>query len=230
MKAIALDMADVTGDPHIVDARLTDYFNLELAALSDLLISADENYFCVRKAIELRAGVSTYDLPSNYYHTIKTWHITNGAATDDRYPMAQMPLDELGWDSGPRMRLRTGALRYAVVGSENGPQLVLSRRDASGQVELWYVPQFADLQTDEQRISPNIPNGFEDWVMHGVAIRCRVKEESDTQQLEAKRAEILARITALMSPRDHGESRQVVDYYATHGEERYGRDYSGWGY
>src|SRR5690606_28351968 len=60
--------AGVATDGFVTDAEITRLLNLELAALTDLLISCQEqDYYLAESTISIVAGTSLYDLPATFY-------------------------------------------------------------------------------------------------------------------------------------------------------------------
>lgn len=199
LKDRALDYADMTGSGFPDESRLADYINSGLSELYDMLINAYEDYARKKTTIALTAGTEDYDLPSDFLKSRKLYYLSNGR----RFNLRQYHLGEVsGYRTSP------------IFG---------------GSVELWYIPQYAPLLSDEETISNVFPVGWEDFAALNAAVRLSIREESDPSALIQEREIQRQRIIESAEPRDVGESGAVADYYGRYNsayqyfgfEERY---------
>jgi hypothetical protein len=57
-------------------------------------------------------------------------------------------------------------------------------------LELWYVPQFKSLENLSDLIPVQFPNGWEEYVIEGVAARILEKEESDASAQRLRQQQV----------------------------------------
>jgi hypothetical protein len=202
--AQGLDLADLTNSSSPVTARVEDYANAALAELHDLLVVSFEDYMLSRATIQLVAGTDAYSLPADFLKASKVYSLDGS----ERQRLKRFELDELDGLSDDASELP----RYRILGN----QIWLAPApSATGSVELWYVPQFAKLTnatpgtTDVVHVS--VPVGWEDFVVLSMAVRLRVREESDASQLLALKGQARDRILAAAAERDAGEPHHVAD-------------------
>jgi hypothetical protein len=89
-------------------------------------------------------------------------------------------------------------------------------------LELWYVPQFKGLENLADLMPVQFPNGWEEYVIEGVAARMLEKEESDASAQRHRQQQVLKRIMTLAEDRDVGEPHQMQD------SEGYNTSWDGW--
>lgn len=102
------------------------------------------------------------------------------------------------------------ALVSITAGGGTTPQNATAITNLSGSV----------IQVDLKGV-----NGWDEYVIIDAAIKCLVKEESDTNVLLLQKQQMLARIEALASNRDAGDPERV-----TNTSFGYGDDWGGFGY
>lgn len=84
----------------------------------------------------------------------------------------------------------------------------------SGQtLQLWYVPALTPLANDND-VTVDIPNGWDELIPLSAAIVALDKEESDVSVKMARKQMLLARIEAEAANRDAGSPARIVDFYA----------------
>jgi len=81
----------------------------------------------------------------------------------------------------------------------------------AAEMEVWYIPQYQPITNDEDLIDFRYPNGWEDYVVEGVAARALEKEESDSTPYRQRQREVLQRILASVQDRDVGEPAGMID-------------------
>lgn len=213
----ALERADlvtrdaVTGDLAAVDGVIPEiallYVNAELAAMWDVLINTYEDYCIRRKKIPVVADTEEYSLPSDFYKFRKVFPIINGQRGR---PLRKFDLKDLG-----RSSLSPNILGTQIEGTRykiNGNRLCLDPTPSNvAELELWYVPQFDLLVNMKDRIDFRFPNGWEQYVIEGLAARMLEREESDASAQRGRQKEILQRILIMAEDRDVGEPHQMQD-------------------
>lgn len=183
LKELALHQADMESSSFPTPARLTHLTNIALSKTRDLLINAFEDFWREKQTITLVSGQEEYDLPEGYYKTIKLFYV-NG---DRRYPLDRFTLD-------------------GISGYKRSP-------DTSGELEHWYIQEFVPLKSDESLIDWPVPQGWEDYASLLVAMRLRVKEETDDPQLKNELMEAKQHIIDMAETRDIGTQLAISDVY-----------------
>jgi len=212
----AADRADMlrddgTGTLEIIGfanpSAIIGYISYELAALWDLLIATYEDYAIQRKFITVLADKEDYALPDDFYKFRKVFPIVGGRRCT---PLRKFNLERLGEaDSlGAILASPIEETEYSVRGMRLWLHPIPSN---AGQLELWYVPQFKYLENLEDLVPAVFPNGWEEYVIEGVAARLLEKEESDASPQRARQQQILQRIMILAEDRDAGQPHQMQD-------------------
>lgn len=213
---IAADRADMlkddgTGTASLVDfvdaQALTFYINMELAALWDALIASHEDYCIYRRFIDVVADVEDYSLPEDFYKFRKVFPIASGKRCD---ALKRFDLKDLGAADSLSAILTSPIeeTKYKITGN----RLWLHPTPTSAaRLELWYVPQFKLLENSDDLIPLQFPNGWEEYIIEGVAARMLEKEESDSSPMRRQQEKALQRILVLAEDRDVGEPHQMQD-------------------
>lgn len=216
LRLLAADRADqlqydATGtadlSAFINEGMFTYAVNHELAALWDHLITSYEDYAIKKQFIDIVATQEEYNLPADFYKIRKVYPIlTNGRS----YPLRRFNMDQLGAETSATLILGTELrqLRYRVMGNRI---YFWPEPTTAGTVEVWYVPQYTPIENDQDLIDFRFPNGWEDYVVEGVAARALEKEESDSTHCRQRQAEILRRILQSVQDRDIGEPAEMID-------------------
>jgi hypothetical protein len=183
------------------------YINFEMAALWDLLIASHEDYLVYRRMIDVVADQEDYLLPEDFYKFRKVFPIVSGRR---HYPLKKFDLNELG-EADSLSAILTSPIedtKYSIRGQRLWLHPIPS---SAAQLELWYVPQFHYLRNNNDLVPSIFPNGWEEFVVEGVAARLLEKEESDASAQRARQKEVLQRIMILAEDRDVGEPHQMQD-------------------
>ena len=191
MKALALDYADVTDDPFIDSVLFAKQANIELGKLFDVIVASDECWRVATHSFTVKPQLLNYPLPADYYKALKVYYVDNIGA---QRPMRRVPLDEIRFGA-------QGGLLASYYGT----------------VVMPYVPKFLALSSDDDPVFPEIPDSWVDHAILGLAIRIRVKEESDISALQQLQKDVRDQIVVMAQARDLGEPSAISDYYRTHG-------------
>lgn len=210
------DLADQpTSGGFAVDARLTEYINIALSELWDLLILSNEDYVRDLDTITLVNGTETYDLPADYYKTLKVFALSGGK----RYRLNRFHLNDLDRLDNTYVSERAGNthLQYRIMGGK----IWFTPEPGTGSIEHWYVsqcPQFVnDADETDSILQPfRMPIGWEDFIICSAASRLLIREEKPEQagQIAQLKAAAQQRIVSMAAQRDVGEAHAVGDVYA----------------
>lgn len=207
IKDMALDLADVTGDPHIDSQMLVKHANFCFAELHALVVGADERYLVKTANFIPVSGQREYALPADFYKSIKIWY--NGS-DGNRHPMRHMPLDQI--DSSNYSLNR----RYTIIGQA----LVLSK-DMTETVEMRYVPKFLPMANDSDVCNIAIPEDWLYYVVLKLARYVRQRSDLDTVELTADLQAQRTMIQNIAEDRDTGEADSQTDVYGRQRRSRW---------
>jgi hypothetical protein len=217
---LAADRADMLQYDSAGNASLSNFVNPgmflysanhELAALWDHLVNAHEDYFTKREYLHIVANQEEYSLPRDFYKSRKVFPIlTEGAPPERGAALKRFKLADLGTSDVEILIIGTEVrqLRYNIKGNRIWFHPTPT---TAADVELWYIPQYDPLENDDDLLHFSFPNGWEDYVVEGVAARALEKEESDSSFCRARQQEILQRILNTVQDRDEGEPFEIID-------------------
>ena len=201
----ARQQADFVGSPYFTDAtELLDWCRESYRELHDLLVENYGEYFFVTTAdlsvFALNTAITS--LSPLLLKCIRIeWNKDNFAKQMQRLELETVTLDynTYAWDS-------TTDIRAAIV---NGALMVQPIPNSTQTVRLWYVPDVT-LATTAATIDVHAERWLE-YIVNSLAIKMRIKEESDTLDLERKQERLTARIVSASTPRDQGLPQRAID-------------------
>ncbi|MHA2064274.1 MAG: phage adaptor protein [Candidatus Thorarchaeota archaeon] len=215
LRLLSADRADmlkyVAGVPDLSDflepGMFTYAVNHELASLWDHLITSYEEYAIKKHYIEIQANQEEYNLPADFYKIRAVYPVLpNGRS----WKLRRFTMDDIGSETSVAVIVSTEvrSLRYRVMGNR---LYFWPQPSAPATMEVWYIPQYQPLENNDDLIDFRYPNGWEDFVIEGVAARALEKEESDSTHCRTRQREILQRILASVQDRDVGEPVEMID-------------------
>ena len=192
--------ADQQNSQFISDAELTDYINGSASSLYDMLVKAAEDYYVVSQVVPIVQGTNEYTLPTNFYKVLGVDYTVNSKPV----PMSRFNFRDRHLYN--YLDARPEIVRYATWGNS-----VVFRPQAPqiANFTIWYVPAITKMVLDTDTIDG--VNGWEEYIILDAAIKCMVKEESDTTALMTQLALVKERITTMSKDRDQGEPRTTTD-------------------
>ena len=201
--------ADMVGSAFVSDAEVVDYINVAMAEIHDLLVTKYEDYY---------VSTTTYTLPGSNPGTLPaTFYKALGVALDAggvSYRLKRYSFQDRNMYNSPGVvAARIADTRYNVQGNQIK---FIPAPTISGTVTLHYVPEaqrFSSGSTSATIVSlaPAVANGYEEYVVVDAAIKCLLKEESDTQPHMIYKEQLRKRIESAAGNRDAGESYRISD-------------------
>ena len=194
---------DFVNNNFISDAELEQYINDSIAELYDLLVSRFGNdYYFSEDTITLVSGQIEYDLPSDFYKMVGV--DLQLSASGERLTMKPFMFVERNRDQefDPYRR-------YRIVGNTFRLMESSTNVTSGGIITLYYIPA-PTILTDDADTFDGI-SGWEEYVIIDAAIKMRVKEETDTKDLELAKQRMIQRINDSADNRDVGQSERVTD-------------------
>jgi hypothetical protein len=210
LRTNARNRADMAGSQFVSDAELNGYLNSSANELWDLLVSTVEDYGLSSSTVSLVAGTDTYSLPASFYKLRGVDLVdSNGniIATLKPYNFRE----RASYSYSPTWNLAGLAyLRYHVQG--NSIKFV-PLPNQNQNVLLWFIPVLTQMVSDSDTLDG--VNGFEEYVVVDAARKMRIKEESDTSQLDMEKAALKQRIESMAASRDQGSCELITDVNKT---------------
>jgi hypothetical protein len=205
--ARAMDMADIPQTSAWVDSTyMLAHCNAALGELQDLIVQANCDYLTIQASpIACTPNVATVALPDDFYKERYVYLFEPGGTTRRKLALFQMQ-DLEGYDTSNTSGTRPW--RYRLRGSflylNPVPQVAHT-------IELWYIPQFANLATLATVISPHIQPSWEEFVVTRLAANLAAREESDPSYYMQLNAQCRERIIEMVMQRNQSDSVTNVD-------------------
>ena len=193
--------ADMVGSTFVSDSEVVDYINVAMAEIHDLLVTKYEDYYVKDSSESPKSGD---------YKALGV-DFTSGGLT---YRMMRFTFQERNMYNAPAIvASRIADTRYAIQG--NKIKFIPSPA-TSGTAKLHYIPeaqQFDAGSTSATIVSlaPQIAKGYEEYLVVDAAIKCLMKEESNTQPHMIYKEQLRKRLEAASANRDAGESSKITD-------------------
>lgn len=191
----------------ISDAEWTDYINEAGSELHDLLVSKfGDDYFLSSTSVSVVAGTDSYSLPTDFMKI---------RGVDAVVGSQNVTLRHFEFEERNKFQLYTGQLSYSLSDLMYRVQgttikLVPVPADA-GTLTVWYVPQYTLLSADGDLVDSQLAQGWDSYIVVDAAMKALAKEESDTAQLQAEKAAVIARIESAAANRDISEPFRCLD-------------------
>jgi len=202
------EQSDMKNSDFISDSELLSYINASYAELYDIMVQTYEDYYVTSTTFSLTSSDNgVYALPSDF---------SKLRGVDYQLGGEYVTLYPFDWNSRNARqrsvnRLYLGDLNlvYRIVGSN----LRIEPRDnAVGDYQLWYCPSFTPLSADGDLVDSHMArNGWEEYIVVDVAIKCLAKEESNTAHLLLAKDQIKKRIESAAGDRDMDQPERISD-------------------
>jgi len=194
--------------------QLSDMENSNFISSSEWLRYADQSY---RKFYNLVTtlyedyNVSSYDyttVADTEEYTLPTGFLK--VRLVELYGVTPRPMTLREWTLTEKNRLAYSVTGYPIRFSVYGNTLrLMPPPKGPYQVKLWYIPTATSITIDSQSVE--VYNGFDTYIALDMAIRARMKEESDASGLMAERDEMRKQLEDTLRGRDAGTPRTMTD-------------------
>lgn len=210
LKTQSRQRADMENSTFISDSELTSLINLSAAELYDLLVGVYEDYKITSQTLAVTPNVDTYTLPTNFYKLRGVDLVLDSlgnAVTLKPFNFAERNayMFTPTWNV-----VGLSYLRYHMLGDSIK---LVPVPNTSQNIKIWYIPAITKLVLDADTLDG--VNGFEEYIIIDAAIKMRIKEESDVNELMMQKAAITSRINAMAAARDAGSPERVSDVTKT---------------
>jgi len=180
----------------VTDTECLGQLNTLLGIWHGMLVKAVPERFEEEQTITAD-GATSYDLPADHFLTL---------GVDALWGTQRMPLERIQYQE------RT---RYEATGSDaegyylKAATVVLVPAPSSGTYYHQYVTAAPTFTATSDTV--DCVNGWESWLVYGLAIHMLGKEESDATLWVAKQLEVKAEIDAAAADREAARPMRVVD-------------------
>lgn len=183
------------------------------AHLHNWLVNSAEFYIWSEYLITTVPGQMDYPLPADFQKSLKVFSLGNQAPPYTYIPIARiMPEEFRGFQPGfygVYSSFQDNTCGYMIIG--NKIRLLPIPSQAQVGVAMWYAPTYTPMVLDTDTPDVCVAPGWEEFVVNQAVIACRIKEESDTVQLERRQQQIMQLIEQSIINRDMGRHQHVVD-------------------
>lgn len=204
LKSQVRQRSDNENTTFVTDSEIIGYINDSYKALYDLIVDAVEDYNLSSASFTITSG-NVQAIPSDFYKMRGLDDLSLGN-TNPRSVRKYNWNERNDFNDPP---LVSAPYKYSDVYYRiQGSNIVLTPpANALKPYILYYVPLPGTLD-DDADVAFGI-NGWLDYVVVDAAIKCMIKEESDTRPLERERKAIVDRIEAMKSSRDQGLPEKI---------------------
>ena len=193
----ARQRANMVNSTFVADTgELDQYVIQSWAALYDMLVQSDDDFFTTSVTFALTPGTPTYNVNTAAADFYKLRGVEVPISGDFKYTLDWIPFGERNVYNYPLPPYSTGYPRcFHLVGNN----LTLYPTPSQNVTcTMWYVPRPPPLGTSTSTALDGYA-GWEEWVVIDAAIKCLVKEENNetVALLESQKAAVTARILTM---------------------------------
>lgn len=217
---------DLIHSEFITDDEITTYVNYSIGELYGLLVNSfGGTYFGTSADLDVvSAGTETTQiLPDNLYKVLGVDLYLSGPVSNPNNRIVLSPFNFNERNRANALNLYGYATQWATNYRYNiFNQKLLIQPPASGplQLKVWYVPQAptfliaVPLDYTQTFTNNATLNGWLEYVIVDVSIKCKTKEETDASTFIRAKALLTERIQNEAQNRDIGSPAVVSDIYA----------------
>ena len=182
------------------ETELKPWIRKSASHLYELMVKGGDDWYTVSSVLSLVAGQDTYTLPADFRHMVQVYMFYN--AGKYRRPIDTFTARQKAGSMYPtyndywwmRYKLQRNKIIFTPVPGNS----------ITNAVELNYVPQYVEPDSDEAPFDDVLPNGWEEWVVLDVCIKIRTKQRQDTADMRQDRAAMERLIIVGSAYRDSG--------------------------
>ncbi len=197
--------ADKVNSTFISTAEWTELINQSWTELYGLLVTNYEDFYSTKVNLTVTASVEYTALPNDFFKLLAAFPLQG---TQRQQRLRRFSIQDLGMQAYPYLAYPQVVYGYAII----GPNIFwYPLPTTSSTVELWYIPQVPRLVQDQDTISATVVDGWEEFIVNDVAMKVRIKEESDARPLIALKQAFIERLQAESRARDAALPGRVAD-------------------
>lgn len=203
LRLAAQQRADMENSTFLSTSEWNSNINASYAELYDILVSRFEDYYITPLNFTISSG-STYTIPADFYKIRGLDYSLDG----NQYGTVSK------WNFQDRNKINKPLTRdlfglynrsYRVMGQT---LYILPVDRGAGNYRLWYIPRFTPLSADGDVLTGVLD--FEEYIIVDAAIKARIKEETDVQELMLVKQQLKDRIENMAANRDT-EPERITD-------------------
>lgn len=203
LRVEARSLANQENSNFVSDSELNTFLNRAYQSCYHLIVSKRADYYVsdTPATVTVAEGDSEISVPADFYRLVG---LDREEATDEWREVEAFNFRERNHKA--RIYYRNSRVRFHLMGK------VISLRpkqNAAGTYNIWYVPQPQTLANDTD--VPDLIEGWDDYVAIRAAIRCLIKEESNTGPLQSELTRIEQKIMANLWDRDSTGTEVIAD-------------------
>lgn len=211
----ARQRADMQNSEFVSDSELNVYLNNSAWELYDVVVSRFEDQFIYTDSITglpptytiTNTSENWFTLPTNFYK-LRGVDRNQDSGNDVWFTLSKWNFAERNnfLDRGVRSYWGASGACYRILGNK---VQILPQGDSAGTYRLWFVPKMTEMTANV-----DLDSSLEMWSEYIVvdsAIKCLIKEESDTSMLMNIKQALLARIEAMSANRDAGSPEKIAN-------------------
>lgn len=217
LRTEAQQYADAENDPHKSTAEWTTWLNAAGAELYDLLVSTFEDWY-VDVVSSLTPSASTGVLTPGV-EILKIRALEKNVGGSDWMRVLQTSGPERPQYRAIIGPVLSGHAADCVYDLQGQTIYILPSSSWSGTFRIWYVPTYAPMSADADYLFGSasgklVPNQWHQYVTLGAAIRARMKEEGNINELAGMQAQVRDRIQSAARDRKGpgGRMRDVATH------------------
>lgn len=173
--------------PYISDSELNSYINASVAHLYDILVEQDTSRYLTQGSISVVSGTESYSLPADFYKAVSVNLPANSSPTG--YVLAR----RIEWQERHYFNTNVTSQKESTAYAIRADNIYFWPTPTwTDTVQLDYIPAYTTLTLDADTFDG--VNGYEEWVITDVLVKCAAKASDDGRPWERQRALVEQRI------------------------------------
>lgn len=176
----------------ISDADVKTFLRSSCAQLYEIIANRHRDYYVTPYKFSFATNQDRYPLPADFRSAVQVFVTFGNPPNVQRLPLEQFTLNRYQTRTLSSLLMPQWPTMYRIMGSDIYFTPAPSQNYLNA-VELWYVPQWPGIASDDQTIDGTLPNGWERWVEFDtcvqIASRLRWPEYYATYTQERERIE-----------------------------------------
>jgi hypothetical protein len=209
----AKSRSDMVNASFVSDTEWNVFINNAGAELFEMIVQGDQN--ALQKTFDITAIPNTqiYSLPTDFAKLTAVYWMDADKPT---YPLRRASMHEFGYQQGVEIVFVTGRpYAYNILSQQIW---LFPLPNISGKVRVIYYPDYTALVADGDSFSWPVQIS---WIIDvTAAIAALTKEESDTQQLQLRKMELVAAIKKSVATKDSFQAITVRDRWGVTSRHR----------
>lgn len=194
----------------ITDAILNDFINEAISETYDLLVQRWADYYITRGTLVTVAGTDTVALPTTFYKLRKL------EVVDDASPSGYRRLTPVDLEVSHTLGAQVTAKHYRYR-IEAGNLVLMPTPTVVESLRLFYIPYATKLSADGDTFDGI--NGYEELAVQFALLRCKMREELPTDDIEREIARLTVRVRSAGDGRDASSPMYFNPYGSPDGDD-----------